>query len=98
MPCCFDTLFELCLLCVLMLSILNLLMVSYRYCECFASGAHCDGCNCTNCFNNPENEVARREAIDATLERNPDAFRPKIGSSPHANRNNVCSAVQVLFT
>jgi len=73
-------------------------MVSYRYCECFASGAHCDGCNCTNCFNNPENEVARREAIDATLERNPDAFKPKIGSSPHANRNNVCSAVQVLFT
>ena len=73
-------------------------MVSYRYCECFASGAHCDGCNCTNCFNNPENEVARREAIDATLERNPDAFKPKIGSSPHANRNNVCSVVQVLFT
>jgi len=62
------------------------------YCECFASGAHCDGCNCTNCFNNPENEVARREAIDATLERNPDAFRPKIGSSPHANMNNEVSS------
>ncbi|KAK3165509.1 hypothetical protein QOZ80_1AG0034050 [Eleusine coracana subsp. coracana] len=61
------------------------------YCECFASGAYCDGCNCTNCFNNPENDVARREAIDATLERNPDAFRPKIGSSPHANRNNEAS-------
>ncbi|RCV27454.1 hypothetical protein SETIT_5G326500v2 [Setaria italica] len=62
------------------------------YCECFASGAHCDGCNCTNCFNNSENEAARREAIDATLERNPDAFRPKIGSSPHANRNNEVSS------
>ncbi|TVU35031.1 hypothetical protein EJB05_16897 [Eragrostis curvula] len=61
------------------------------YCECFASGAYCDGCNCTNCFNNPDNDVARREAIDATLERNPDAFRPKIGSSPHANRNNDAS-------
>ncbi|KAL6614475.1 hypothetical protein ACP70R_036745 [Stipagrostis hirtigluma subsp. patula] len=61
------------------------------YCECFASGSYCDGCNCTNCFNNVENEVARREAIDATLERNPDAFRPKIGSSPHANRNNEVS-------
>ncbi|KQK09848.1 protein tesmin/TSO1-like CXC 5 isoform X3 [Brachypodium distachyon] len=59
------------------------------YCECFASGVYCDGCNCTNCFNNVENEAARREAIDATLERNPDAFRPKIGSSPHANRNNM---------
>uniref|UniRef100_A0ACD5VGT6 Uncharacterized protein n=1 Tax=Avena sativa TaxID=4498 RepID=A0ACD5VGT6_AVESA len=59
------------------------------YCECFASGIYCDGCNCTNCFNNVENEAARREAIDATLERNPDAFRPKIGSSPHTNRNNM---------
>lgn len=62
------------------------------YCECFASGAHCDGCNCTNCFNNPENEASRREAIEATLERNPDAFRPKIGSSPHANRDNEVSS------
>ncbi|XP_062206937.1 protein tesmin/TSO1-like CXC 6 isoform X2 [Phragmites australis] len=61
------------------------------YCECFASGVHCDGCNCTNCFNNVENDAARREAIDATLERNPDAFRPKIGSSPHANRSNEAS-------
>ncbi|XP_047053673.1 protein tesmin/TSO1-like CXC 6 isoform X1 [Lolium rigidum] len=59
------------------------------YCECFASGIYCDGCNCTNCFNNVENEAARREAIEATLERNPDAFRPKIGSSPHTSRNNM---------
>ncbi|KAG8055337.1 hypothetical protein GUJ93_ZPchr0001g31204 [Zizania palustris] len=59
------------------------------YCECFASGVYCDGCNCSNCFNNVQNETARREAIDATLERNPDAFRPKIGSSPHANRNSM---------
>ncbi|KAL5222241.1 hypothetical protein ABZP36_026954 [Zizania latifolia] len=59
------------------------------YCECFASGVYCDGCNCSNCFNNVQNETARREAIDATLERNPDAFRPKIGSSPHADRNNM---------
>ncbi|CAM0882592.1 unnamed protein product [Alopecurus aequalis] len=59
------------------------------YCECFASGIYCGGCNCVNCFNNVENEAARREAIDATLERNPDAFRPKIGSSPHTNRNNM---------
>nr|BAB61216.1 P0460E08.26 [Oryza sativa Japonica Group] len=62
------------------------------YCECFASGVYCDGCNCSNCFNNVKNETARREAIDATLERNPDAFRPKIGSSPHANRNNMQAA------
>ncbi|KAK1297601.1 Protein tesmin/TSO1-like CXC 5 [Acorus calamus] len=38
--------------------------------------------------NNIDNETARREAIEATLERNPNAFRPKIASSPHAVREN----------
>ncbi|VVB11227.1 unnamed protein product [Arabis nemorensis] len=57
------------------------------YCECFASGTYCDGCNCNNCFNNVENEPARREAVEATLERNPNAFRPKIASSPHGVRD-----------
>nr|GMD86669.1 protein tesmin/TSO1-like CXC 5 isoform X1 [Ipomoea batatas] len=52
------------------------------YCECFASGIYCDGCNCVNCHNNIENEVAKREAVEAILERNPNAFRPKIASSP----------------
>ena len=51
-----------------------------------------------DCFNNVENEAARREAIDSILERNPDAFRPKIGSSPHTNRNNmVCFEVHVSY-
>ncbi|KAL1195594.1 Protein tesmin/TSO1-like CXC 6 [Cardamine amara subsp. amara] len=58
------------------------------YCECFASGTYCDGCNCVNCFNNVENEPARREAVESTLERNPNAFRPKIASSPHGGRDN----------
>lgn len=58
------------------------------YCECFASGVYCDGCNCVNCCNNIENETARHEAVGNTLERNPNAFRPKICSSPHANRDN----------
>lgn len=29
-----------------------------------------------------ENETVRQEAVEATLERNPNAFRPKIFSSP----------------
>ncbi|CAH8313816.1 unnamed protein product [Eruca vesicaria subsp. sativa] len=53
------------------------------YCECFASGSYCNGCNCTNCQNNLENETARQEAIAGTLERNPNAFKPKIAGSPH---------------
>ncbi|KAG1330366.1 putative protein tesmin/TSO1-like CXC 5 [Cocos nucifera] len=59
-----------------------------QYCECFASGLYCDGCNCVNCCNNVENEAARQEAVEATLERNPNAFRPKIDNSPHANRDS----------
>ncbi len=48
------------------------------YCECFASGRYCEACNCVNCFNNRENEATRQSAVEAILERNPNAFRPKI--------------------
>ncbi|PKA48733.1 Protein tesmin/TSO1-like CXC 5 [Apostasia shenzhenica] len=58
------------------------------YCECFASGVYCDGCNCANCYNNVGNEAARHDAVEATLERNPNAFRPKIGNSPHKIRDD----------
>ncbi|KAL9681520.1 hypothetical protein QQ045_013305 [Rhodiola kirilowii] len=56
------------------------------YCECFASGTYCENCNCVNCHNNMEHEASRREAVEATLERNPNAFRPKIAGSPQVNR------------
>nr|GEU59553.1 protein tesmin/TSO1-like CXC 5 [Tanacetum cinerariifolium] len=58
------------------------------YCECFASGIYCDGCNCVNRHNNKDNEPARRGAIETTLEQNPFAFRPKIAQSPHGKRDN----------
>ncbi|XP_019458056.1 PREDICTED: protein tesmin/TSO1-like CXC 6 isoform X2 [Lupinus angustifolius] len=67
------------------------------YCECFASGIYCDGCNCVNCFNNVENEAARREAVEATLERNPNAFRPKVVSSPHGIHDRREEAGEVLI-
>ncbi|KAK9861134.1 hypothetical protein WJX84_012390 [Apatococcus fuscideae] len=53
------------------------------YCECFASGRYCDGCNCVNCCNNRENESVRQSAVEAILERNPNAFRPKIQEEAH---------------
>ncbi|KAA0061547.1 protein tesmin/TSO1-like CXC 5 isoform X1 [Cucumis melo var. makuwa] len=67
------------------------------YCECFASGIYCDGCNCINCYNNVENDAARREAVEATLERNPNAFRPKIASSPHGMRDSREEAGELLM-
>lgn len=51
------------------------------YCECFASGRYCDGCNCNNCMNNQANEDKRHAAVEAILERNPNAFRPKIAAT-----------------
>ncbi|KAK6927380.1 CRC domain [Dillenia turbinata] len=57
------------------------------YCECFASGIYCDGCNCVNCVNNIENEAGRKCAIEAILERNPNAFKPKIANSTCGRQN-----------
>jgi len=47
------------------------------YCECFAAGKYCESCNCLSCYNTAEHEAVRQQAIKATLERNPHAFRPK---------------------
>uniref|UniRef100_A0A8D9B5X1 Protein lin-54 homolog n=1 Tax=Cacopsylla melanoneura TaxID=428564 RepID=A0A8D9B5X1_9HEMI len=49
------------------------------YCDCFANGEFCYQCNCNSCFNNIEHEDDRHHAIRQCLERNPNAFRPKIG-------------------
>lgn len=51
------------------------------YCECFAKGQPCRGCNCSNCMNNPQFDDERQKAIKLTLDRNPLAFYPKIGIS-----------------
>ncbi|KAK4380921.1 protein tesmin/TSO1-like CXC 5 [Sesamum angolense] len=58
-------------------------VLTARYCECFAAGSYCDNCNCTNCHNKKEHEADRKGSIDAILERNPNAFTPKIANSPH---------------
>lgn len=55
------------------------------YCDCFANGEFCSGCNCTNCFNSLSKEKERQKAISQCLERNPEAFRPKIGKAIKAS-------------
>lgn len=50
------------------------------YCECFARGAFCDGCKCKDCHNNMAWEHERTKAIKQCIERNPNAFQPKIGT------------------
>uniref|UniRef100_A0A8C1X8Z4 Lin-54 DREAM MuvB core complex component n=1 Tax=Cyprinus carpio TaxID=7962 RepID=A0A8C1X8Z4_CYPCA len=49
------------------------------YCDCFANGEFCNNCNCVNCFNNLDHESERLKAIKSCLDRNPVAFKPKIG-------------------
>uniref|UniRef100_G1KXH9 Testis expressed metallothionein like protein n=1 Tax=Anolis carolinensis TaxID=28377 RepID=G1KXH9_ANOCA len=54
-------------------------LTSVGYCDCFANGDFCCNCNCNNCYNNPQHEIERFNAIKACLDRNPEAFLPKIG-------------------
>lgn len=71
------------------------------YCECYANGVYCDGCNCVDCQNTPSHEESRKKAIQSTLEKNPTAFQPKISgnqlemkftdAAPYARHNKGCS-------
>ena len=48
------------------------------YCDCFTLGLGCGPeCNCQDCCNVIGNEE-RKGAIESILERNPNAFKPKI--------------------
>ena len=50
------------------------------YCDCFQSGLHCGSmCNCQSCKNLPGPDFCakRTQAILVTLDRNPNAFRPR---------------------
>ena len=52
------------------------------YCECFTAGIHCSElCKCVDCKNNGKSEKnirLRTRALNVIIERNPDAFRPKV--------------------
>ena len=50
------------------------------YCECFSRKTYCEDCNCVNCHNTLEFENIRKNAISMTLDRNPNAFDPKIST------------------
>lgn len=69
-------------LCFHLLTVLYVYDWLIRYCECFASGGYCDeNCNCQGCANTPATEAIRQQAIAARLEKNPNAFKPKIEST-----------------
>ncbi|KAJ1397607.1 hypothetical protein B484DRAFT_339818, partial [Ochromonadaceae sp. CCMP2298] len=48
------------------------------YCQCFAARAVCSGlCRCVTCENRPDNAGVREAAVNAILDRNPNAFDSK---------------------
>lgn len=46
------------------------------YCDCFAAGEYCVGCNCKDCLNEHDTEE-REKAVKLCMERNPFAFKSK---------------------
>ena len=44
------------------------------YCDCFAAGEYCSGCNCKDCLNDHDSEE-RERAVKLCMERNPFAFK-----------------------
>jgi hypothetical protein len=50
------------------------------YCDCFRFKKYCvaSHCNCRECANVPEFEHLRQGAVSSIVERNPEAFKPKI--------------------
>ena len=52
------------------------------YCDCFRINKYCDGCNCNDCANLTHYEGERTQAISQILERNPDAFKPRVKDQP----------------
>ena len=53
------------------------------YCDCFAAKQLCDPgfCSCENCLNKEGEEEALKNAIRETVQRNPNAFTPKVTPS-----------------
>jgi hypothetical protein len=41
------------------------------YCDCFAYGLYCEGCNCVDCMNKKECEDERKKAMTSIKDRNP---------------------------
>ncbi|XP_055669592.1 tesmin [Falco peregrinus] len=70
--------------------------------QCLKFSDFCNNCNCNNCYNNQLHETERSKAIKACLDRNPEAFLPKIGKSKlgemklHHNRGCNCKRSECL--
>lgn len=52
------------------------------YCECFRRGEYCSPvCQCNHCHNKEEYNDVRQKAVRLALDRNEDAFKPKVAKT-----------------
>lgn len=55
-----------------------MILTTYRYCQCFSNKIVCDQtCRCVACANTVDDDDLRSQAIQAILDRNPNAFDSK---------------------
>ncbi|KAJ1438360.1 hypothetical protein B484DRAFT_324144, partial [Ochromonadaceae sp. CCMP2298] len=51
------------------------------YCDCFRLTLFCrDSCNCKDCSNMESKRAERDQAIKSIVERNPEAFKPRVAA------------------
>ena len=74
------------------------------YCECFTAGIHCSVlCHCVDCKNDgasKNNDEMRTRSLTSIIDRNPNAFRPKLtaglgGGSEEVNIDFVTQSTNV---
>ena len=65
------------------------------YCDCFANGEKCIGCNCRNCSNQIGNELVVKKIYDEAIEKNPIAMKLNIQKDSKTNGCN-CSKSNCL--
>ena len=58
------------------------------YCECFAKGLYCVGCNCINCFNTPKYEAIRNAALNELLAKNSESLKKKRNKGCNCKKSN----------
>ena len=55
------------------------------YCECFAAGEYCEGCDCVNCHNLEKYETRREVALKQIEKKNPAGFARRVTSRDDAD-------------
>ena len=65
------------------------------YCDCFANGEKCIGCNCTNCYNVIGNENNIKKIYDEVIGKNPVSMKLNLQKESRTNGCN-CSKSNCL--